>query len=286
MHFLKYTIILPLQSQKDHYIAYNTLTSTIVLIDRELKNAIRYFKKEKKVKDALSKLEKLGIIVSDQTDDLKENAVFNYYLNKRKFDTSTVAITIYLTYKCNLACRYCYLQKRSAQESRASMSKQCTEQTIKWIEKFVKIHRGKFVWLNFLGGEPLLEFETIRIIVDSIRIFSEHRKSTFSFSITTNGTLLTPPIVDCLNTIGVQEVCVSVDGPQKIHDSRRAFKSGEGSFSQIMGNLEYAIKKLNVAVLLTVDIQNAQYVPQLLDFLRFRFREPLKKRKLLLSEAV
>ena len=64
-----------------------------------------------------------------------------------------------------------------------------------------------------MGGEPLLNFSTIKHIVDfweNIKIQFPGRKVTFSF--TTNGTLFTPEIIEYVKEKQIG-VTVSLDGP-------------------------------------------------------------------------
>jgi uncharacterized protein len=82
------------------------------------------------------------------------------------------------------------------------------------------------------GGEPLLGFPLLRAAVSEAREMAGARGKEISFSLTTNGTLLTREIADFLAENGVS-VCVSIDGPREVHDRNRPYASGRGSYDDV-----------------------------------------------------
>jgi sulfatase maturation enzyme AslB (radical SAM superfamily) len=88
-----------------------------------------------------------------------------------------------VTHDCNLSCVYCY-QKHSAGEH---MSLEVARQSIDWIFSHVPDY-AEGVEIDFIGGEPLLEFPLIKEIVSYV--CGKHSGIPFIFFATTNGTLL------------------------------------------------------------------------------------------------
>jgi radical SAM protein with 4Fe4S-binding SPASM domain len=74
--------------------------------------------------------------------------------------------------------------------------------------------------LNITGGEPLLR-------KDLFEILSEMRAAGFAIYLLTNGTLIDPEKAEHLAMLGIKGVQVSMEGPEKVHDSIR----GRGSFA-------------------------------------------------------
>ena len=145
--------------------------------------------------------------------------------------------TLSLTHRCNLACRYCY----SGRSMKPDMS---PEIAIKSVD-FVLGLSGKDNHINFgfFGGEPLLRFDLIRHIVPYIRQKALEAGKDVSFSITTNGTILTTEITDFFREENF-DVCVSLDGPQPVHDKNRVFHNGRGSYSKVINHLKIAQEQL------------------------------------------
>ncbi len=77
----------------------------------------------------------------------------------------------------------------------------------------------------FFGGEPLLNFEIIRFVVDLATEKAKEAGKRVSFALTTNGTVLTDEIVRFLDEKGFG-VTVSMDGNQAVHDRYRRLPGG------------------------------------------------------------
>ena len=95
--------------------------------------------------------------------------------------------------------------------------------------------------ISFFGGEPLLNYELIKKLVDYInRNFKNIKKI---FHVTTNGTLINKDI----SKFFIENeflLNISLDGPKNIHDRYRLFPNGAGSFDKIRRNL-LSIKNMN-----------------------------------------
>ena len=91
------------------------------------------------------------------------------------------------------------------------------------------------------------------------------RGTGFSFSLTTNATLLTRSVAETLLPLGLVRANLTVDGPLEVHDRQRPFVSGKGSFDRIVANLK------NVAGLIDIHLngnyteENYREFPRLLD---------------------
>lgn len=95
---------------------------------------------------------------------------------------------------------------------------------------------SRTISVGFYGGEPLLEFETVKKCIEYAEEKAEGRK--LIFNITTNGTLINEEIVDFFEAHDVT-LMISLDGPKEIHDKNRRFAVGGcGTFEKIVDNLE------------------------------------------------
>lgn len=146
-------------------------------------------------------------------------------------------ITLQVTQGCNLRCKYCIYSENSSANQRPHSNKRMEWETAKRGIDFLWEHSvdSPYVNIGFYGGEPLLEFPLIRKSVSYAKKLFDGKKITFSM--TSNGTLLTDEIIDFL----VQEdisLLISLDGPKEIHDRSRIFANGAGSFDIVMQNIE------------------------------------------------
>lgn len=62
------------------------------------------------------------------------------------------------------------------------------------------------------------------------------------FSVTTNGSVLTPEKIDWLMAQNV-ELVISLDGTQTFHDKHRVYVNGQGSYNQVYDALSYIMEK-------------------------------------------
>lgn len=139
-----------------------------------------------------------------------------------------------VTEKCNLRCSYCiysgkYNGKRTHGEEQMS-----PELAKKAIDSFLERASDKCT-VSFYGGECLLNFKLIKSIIDYVTDISIKE---VNWSMTTNGTLLTPEICAYLVKRDFH-LSISLDGPKQIHDRYRIFRDGTGTFDVIINNLDY-----------------------------------------------
>lgn len=111
-----------------------------------------------------------------------------------------------VTNRCNLRCVYCPVN-RSLARPKSDLS----------FERFVELldrARGIRTLLPFQWGEPLLHPR----IVDMVREATRRGILTY---LTTNGTLLEPPLAPALLRAGLSRLTVSVDGDDETHRALR-----------------------------------------------------------------
>ena len=97
-----------------------------------------------------------------------------------------VSGTFELTPRCNLSCKMCYIHMSG--EEQASRGRELTAE--EWLEVGRRAVDAGMIYLLITGGEPLLR-------PDFVTIYSEMVKMGVLVSVNTNGTLITPEILDC-----------------------------------------------------------------------------------------
>ncbi|MBR2005031.1 MAG: radical SAM protein [Thermoguttaceae bacterium] len=123
-----------------------------------------------------------------------------------------------LTDACNLNCVYCYERRKSPRRMTFETARQIIEQ------EFDAVAKSEFfdsLRVEFFGGEPFLEFELMRQIVEWTT--SAPRPVPYSFFATTNGTLLTPEIKEWLDARKeLVNVGLSYDGTPEMQNVNRS----------------------------------------------------------------
>ena len=147
-------------------------------------------------------------------------------------------VTLGLTHQCNLACSYCYAGRSTKPDMSLSTAQKCIDFALETLPA------GKHLGLCLFGGEPLLRFDLVREITTYTYQKANEAEKTVQISITTNGTLVTPSVIDFAADQNIH-LCFSVDGPPDLHDRKRAYHNGRGSFDNVMRRLELALKRLD-----------------------------------------
>jgi uncharacterized protein len=145
------------------------------------------------------------------------------------------AISLAVAEKCNLGCTYCYAEQGSFGGAARNMSLEIAQASIDRL--LHDVEPGGKVSLTFLGGEPLANAKTLRMATAYAAEKAAARGITVAFSLTTNGTLLTPEDFAFFDHYRFC-VTVSLDGVGDTHDALRPYKSGRGSYADIIARLE------------------------------------------------
>ncbi len=177
------------------------------------------------------------------TESVVKRVQHSYSQNLETFLQRKLAkITLQVTQNCNFRCKYCIYNGSPATRQRSHSNKRMSWQTARDAVDFLWNHSADSptVDIGFYGGEPLLEFELMKKIID----YSERKfyGKELTFTITTNGTLLTTEILEFLQDHNFSLV-ISLDGPKEINDKNRVFADGRGTFDSVMRQIEL-IKKI------------------------------------------
>jgi uncharacterized protein len=166
------------------------------------------------------------------------------------------ALSLAVAQRCNLGCTYCYAEGGSFGGPGQSMEWDVAEASVRRL--FADAVPGERVTLAFLGGEPLANRPLIRRATELAAGIAVQRSVPISFSITTNGTLLTADDGDFFERYGFA-VTVSLDGVGANHDRLRPAKGGRGSYERIIANVRPLLahqRRMQVSARVTVTPAN------------------------------
>jgi uncharacterized protein len=126
---------------------------------------------------------------------------------------------------------------------------------------------GKELLIDFYGGEALLSKDLILRIATPLHAAMQASQKPFGFTIITNGTLLSQPVVGELIPLGLKSIRTTLDGPPDIHDQQRPFVSGKGSFVKIINNLKSISHMIPINLGGNFRQDNYRRFPEMLDIL-------------------
>ncbi len=142
-------------------------------------------------------------------------------------------VDILCNYTCNFKCIYCYSAAgRSNQHTRFESVKP----VIDYLFCSGKEQQNPYI-INFSGGgEPLLDFELIRKTVTYIKEVNRGKSYRYDIGVVTNGSLITPEIVDFLQEHQVN-MAVSFEILQRLQDKER------GSYDRVTEHLDMMLER-------------------------------------------
>jgi len=140
-----------------------------------------------------------------------------------------VEMELIITYRCNLACDYCFMRKQ-----KLCMDRETAIQSIDFLLAYSKDH--PFVNVTFFGGEPLLNLGLMEEVAEYVTEKAKEMGKEVHFACTTNGTLMTEEALDFSRRFGFLYL-LSLDGSKQVHDLHRKFADGMGSFEVIVSKL-------------------------------------------------
>lgn len=182
---------------------------------------------EEDIREAYEELSELRDNGSLFTEDVYEEYIDNF----KNREHVVKALCLHIAHDCNLACRYCFAEEGEYHGRRALMSFEVGKKALDFLVK--ASGKRKNLEVDFFGGEPLMNFDVVKQLVEYGRSLEEKYNKKFRFTLTTNGVLLNDEIMEYANK-EMGNVVLSVDGRKEVHDYMRPFRNGKGSYELIM----------------------------------------------------
>ena len=170
------------------------------------------------------------------TEDIYENRAFD--LKNRHTDIK--ALCLHIAHTCNLTCDYCFAKQGNFSGERALMSFEVGKRAIDFLIENSGTRRNLEV--DFFGGEPLMNFDVVKKIVEYARSVEKEHNKNFRFTLTTNGMLIDDEVIEFANKECVN-VVLSLDGRKEVHDALRKTASGKGSYDTIVPRFKELVEK-------------------------------------------
>ena len=259
MKLSKFLFFIPIGKQ--HHIVYNTLNMSISILDNDLIDAIKRKDFKNIPKSFLERLKKLRIIIEDDEDEL---AIYRYIFEKAKYSTRNVGFLILTTYDCNFSCIYCYEKNVLAN---TYMNLETANRAIEYIKTFTKNRRAESLSIGFYGGEPLLNMKINLFLLENVGKWALKNDINLETILITNGSLMSPNIIEKMKGYNLKNVQITIDGPREVHNMRRPFRDGRGSFDVIISNVLKCVDLVPITIRVNIDKGNFKYLPSLLNYL-------------------
>lgn len=221
------------------YYAYDTNLNEIISISKEMYDEIQSIlisngKNENDISNELMQIRNKGYLQNRQVQDIGFNLNDS---NMLKLERNLKMLTLQVTQNCNLRCEYCVYSENINLGQRSHSNKKMSIELAKKCIDFFHEHsiNTNAPSIGFYGGEPLLEFDLIKEIIEYAN--EKFKGKDLHFNITTNGLFLNLNRAKFLYDNRV-DIVLSLDGPKTIQNKYRKFPNGkDGTFDIIKDNI-------------------------------------------------
>lgn len=236
MYFSKYLISFRHSSIHDHTVLFSTKTGALILLPDDDFGALQNGAFNNEYTEELTEL---GFLVKSQAREKEE---VQNYMEDINHHNPNLTVALVLGMECNFRCSYCF---EGQQKGKRVMTDETANQVIDFIKNTFNEHKKKLV-LQIYGGEPLLYTNRIIYLAKQLKPYVEQRGAELVIDLITNGSLLTPQVVDELNKWGLDGAKITIDGPPDNHNTFRPFKSGAPTFDVIVNNIKNICTKTKI----------------------------------------
>lgn len=238
-----YNIVLDVNSGSVHVVD-DVVYDTLALMDEEASDRYSESNFRQIAGELLEKYREEQISEEDLRDvftdlqELEENGTLfakDVYqegvIDFKKRQTVVKALCLHIAHDCNLACRYCFAGEGEYKGDRSLMSYEVGKKALDFLVANSGNRRNLEV--DFFGGEPLLNFDVVKKLVEYGRQLEKTADKHFRFTLTTNGVLLNDEVIEFANK-EMDNIVLSIDGREDVHNHMRPFKNGTGSYDLIL----------------------------------------------------
>lgn len=152
------------------------------------------------------------------------------------------ALCLHVAHTCNLNCSYCFASQGKYQGQRALMSFEVGKRSLDFLIENSGTRTNLEV--DFFGGEPLMNWDVVKQLVQYARTREKECKKNFRFTLTTNGMLIDDDVIEFANK-EMSNVVLSLDGRKEIHDRLRVDYQGKGSYDTIVPKFRRLVDSRN-----------------------------------------
>ncbi|MDO4288520.1 MAG: thioether cross-link-forming SCIFF peptide maturase [Eubacterium sp.] len=225
------------------YIVLDVESGTVLTVDKMTYDVLDDFgvlsrdEIVEKLKDTYPQDEVLEVIL--ELEMLKAQGLLftegNYDPNVYQNHDLIKALCLHVAHDCNLKCNYCFASQGDFNGEKLLMPLEVGKKAIDFI---IEQSRDRVnLEVDFFGGEPLMNFNVVKDLVDYARSQEAAHHKKFKFTMTTNGMLLNDEIMAYLDE-NMDNVVLSLDGRKCVNDNMRRTVNDKGSFDVIIDKIK------------------------------------------------
>ncbi len=266
MKFSDFNIIT--ENDEGNQVLFNSMSGSIFELDQRVTEIFKNNDLSLLSPEEIETLTLHQIIVKDESFQLE---TYNYGHNLQKYDSQMLSITWLTTWGCNLNCTYCF--EGNLKNSKIMSETEDIDRMLKFVKNKYINNKFKVLAVTLFGGEPMMNYKGIQYGLSLFRAFCEENHIQLVINMVSNGLLLNKDNVQFLIDHGLSMIQITLDGPKELHDQKRIYSNGGGSYDRIIDRLEFLKKEnnqLNIVIRINIDKENFEHAEILLKELELR----------------
>lgn len=214
----------------DRFFLFDVPTNSLFIIDEAVHDYLQgrdVGERRAEVEAELAELRQQGYLIDIAEIEPK------YYR-----EPSFKALCLHVSHDCNLRCKYCFAGTGPFGGQREQMSFEVGKAALDLL--LANSGKRRQLEVDFFGGEPLLNFEVVKQLVEYGKTAATRLDKEIHFTLTTNGVALTEEVRQYLNDRQIA-VVLSLDGRPEVNDRMR----GKDCYERIVPQYLDFIQKRN-----------------------------------------
>lgn len=255
MKYSKYNIFSGIRDSENYFIV-NLLSGNADILTGPEAEKLEAVRDGREIKDKvfLSELAEKGYVTDEDEEKREFRRKYLDFLDSREKDE--IQVFFVTNYSCNFACSYCYQDQYDY--PKAGPGREVVDAFFSYIGKEFAA-REKYI--TIFGGEPLLNTPKQRELIGYI--VDKSAGAGLSLCFVTNGYFL-EDYIPVLRKGKTREIQVTLDGTEKVHDSRRFLKGGGGTFQKITRGIDSCLNEgIDINLRIVIDRENINNLPEL-----------------------
>jgi His-Xaa-Ser system radical SAM maturase HxsB len=186
------------------------------------------------------------------------------YRSRKRFISNFTALhMMVITLRCCNDCTYCQVTAEGDDAKGYDMSPEVARRVVDYIFKTP----SPTVKIEFQGGEPTLNWETLKETVLYAERINRKQRKNLEFVVCTNLVKIDDSMLRFFQEHRVQ-ISTSLDGPKEMHDRHRVLRSGGGTYDNVTTNMYRAfdiVLRNSVNALMTTTADNIDHLQAVID---------------------
>jgi uncharacterized protein len=210
--------------------------------------------------DVIQLLTERGYLLSSA--DEEADIIHRLISSADEYWSKRIHLNFCTTLGCNLSCSYCFESHLRHEPTVDIITEDQVIQGFNLLDILLEQRTPDIVTIGIFGGEPL-QSHSLEAVKDVV-VRSTHRN--LPVTITTNGVSLESYKMLLSNYKSNTRLKITLDGPAHIHDKRRRFRDGSGTYDLIVSNIDEMLHfGVGVEVQVNLDNQNIDSVNELFE---------------------